>query len=180
MIELRLASADGLNRLSIGLLDQLAAAPQARPEARRFILTGNLRCFSAGADLAAIAALDGVSAWKLARAGQHALQAIADSPAPFVAAVEGACLGGGLDLACACRARVCAPTAYFGHHGAKLGLVTGWGGTQRLPRLVGGARTLGHLLAAHGWTAAEARAEGLVAAVCPAGDLLAAAARTSV
>jgi enoyl-CoA hydratase/carnithine racemase len=180
VIELRLISGDGLNRLAIALLDELAAAPRSHPAARRLILTGNARCFSAGADLGAIAALGGASAWKLARDGQRALQAIARSPVPFVAAVEGASLGGGLDLALACRARVCAPTAYFGHHGAKLGLVTGWGGTQRLPRLIGPARSLEHLLLARGWTAAEAHAQGLVTAVVPTGDLLAAAAGTSV
>lgn len=158
----------------------MAAAPRRHPVASRFILTGNARCFSAGADLAAIASLDGVTAWRLAREGQRDFQTIVRSPVPFVAAVEGACLGGGLDLALACGARVCAPTAYFGHHGARLGLVTGWGGTQRLPRLIGAARTLEHLLAAEGWTAEQARAEGLVAAVCPAGELLAAATCTSV
>jgi len=179
-MELRLASADGLNRLSIALLDQLAAAPQSHPDGRRFILTGNPRCFSAGADLEAIAALTGAAAWRLARAGQRALQAIARSSVPFVAAVEGACLGGGLDLALACRARVCAPLAYFGHHGAKLGLVTGWGGTQRLPRDIGSPRTLEHLLSAQGWTAEQARAQGLVAAICPTDQLVAAASAISV
>lgn len=162
---MRLVSADGLNRLSLELLEELAAAPRIQPHASRFIITGNARCFSAGADLAAIVALDGPSAFGFARRGQAALNAIEQSPVPFIAAVEGACLGGGLDLALACRARVCSPEAYFGHHGVKLGLVTGWGGTQRLPRLIGVPHTLQHLICAEGWTPAAALAEGLVLSI---------------
>lgn len=175
---LRLASGDGLNRLTLALLRELAGFPAAYPEARRFVLAGNPRCFSAGADLAAIAALASspAGAWELAREGQHWLGRIAGSPAPFVAAIEGYCLGGGLDLALACRARVCVPGAYLGHHGARLGLVTGWGGTQRLPRLIGRARALEHLLAAQGWSAETARAQGLMQMVAAAPDLLRAAA----
>ncbi|MGH9414242.1 MAG: enoyl-CoA hydratase/isomerase family protein [Terriglobales bacterium] len=158
---MRLESRDGLNRLSPELLEELAAAPVRYPQASRIVVTGNARCFSAGADLAVIAALDGPRAWDFARRGQAALAAIARSPVPFIARVEGSCLGGGLDLALACHARLCGPGAYFGHHGAKLGLVTGWGGTQRLPRLIGLTRTLEHLLAAQGWTASAALTEGL-------------------
>ncbi|HWG37590.1 MAG TPA: enoyl-CoA hydratase/isomerase family protein [Terriglobales bacterium] len=172
VVEVHLDSDDGLNRLSPDLLAEIAAAPAAWPGARRFVLTGNQRYFSVGADLQAIAALDAAEAWPLARAGQRALDAIANSPRPFIAALAGFCLGGGLDLALACRARVCAPEAYLGHHGAKLGLVTGWGGTQRLPRLIDRARALEHLLAAQGWSAAAALEQGLAQALCPAGALL--------
>ncbi|MGH9468300.1 MAG: enoyl-CoA hydratase/isomerase family protein [Terriglobales bacterium] len=168
-------SGDGLNRLSLPLLEELAAAPLAYPQASRFILAGNARCFSAGADLQTIARLDGPAAWAFARRGQAALGAVARSPIPFVAVVEGSCLGGGLDLALACCARLAAPDAYFGHHGAKLGLVTGWGGTQRLPPLIGMARTLDHLLTAQGWPAGAALAEGLVQAVHAPSQLLSAA-----
>ncbi|TAN23813.1 MAG: enoyl-CoA hydratase/isomerase family protein [Acidobacteria bacterium] len=174
-IELRLDSPDGLNRLSLELLEKIAAASARNPQAGRFVLTGNARCFSAGADLAVITVLDGPAAYRFAHRGQAALNAIERSPVPFVAAIEGACLGGGLDLALACHARICGPQAYFGHHGARLGLVTGWGGTQRLPRLIGSARTLAHLLAAEGWTADAALAAGLVAGVCPPAALLNAA-----
>lgn len=172
MLQLRLESADGLNRLSLELLEEIAAAPERHSRATRFLVTGNRRCFSAGADLATIAALDGPAAYRFARRGQAALSAIEHSPVPFVAAIEGACLGGGLDLALTCHARFCGPEAYFGHHGARLGLVTGWGGTQRLPRLIGRARTLQHLLAAEGWSAQAALAEGLVQAVADADELL--------
>ncbi|HVA63126.1 MAG TPA: enoyl-CoA hydratase/isomerase family protein [Terriglobales bacterium] len=177
VVELHLQSPDGQNRLSLELLRELSACPAVHPSARRFVITGSERCFSVGADLNAIAGLDAPTAWGLARQGQRWLSAIADSPVPFVAALEGYCLGGGLDLALACHARVSTPGAYLGHHGAKLGLVTGWGGTQRLPRLIGRARALEHLLAAQGWSAKAARAEGLVQAVCDPDALLSVASR---
>lgn len=164
-----------MNRLSLELLEAIAAAPERHPQAERFVITGNARCFSAGADLAEIAALNGVAAYRFARRGQAALRAIERSPVPFVAGIEGTCLGGGLDLALACSLRVCTPQAYFGHHGARLGLVTGWGGTQRLPRLIGASRSLEHLLAGQGWSASAACAQGLVQGLVPAGQLLCAA-----
>ncbi|HXR96613.1 MAG TPA: enoyl-CoA hydratase/isomerase family protein [Terriglobales bacterium] len=158
---LRLLSGDGQNRISIDLLRSLAEWPAANPAATKIILRGNAGCFSVGADLNLIRELDPPTAWSLARQGQHWLTRIAQSRVPFIALVEGYCLGGGLDLALACRTRLCAPGAYFGHHGAKLGLVTGWGGTQRLPRLIGPSLALEHLLAARGWTAEQAVEEGL-------------------
>ena len=176
-ILLRLVSPDGWNRLTVDLLRAIAAQSQAHPHARAFVLTGGEQAFSAGADLNAIAALSPSAAWFLARAGQQALNAIANSPAPFIAAIDGYCLGGGLDLALACRYRLATPRAYLGHHGAKLGLVTGWAGTQRLPPLLGPARTLAHLLPAQGWSASDALAEGLISALAPPETLLARAAQ---
>ena len=90
-----------------------------------------------------------------------------------IAAVHGYCMGGGLDLALACARRVAGPHALFGHRGAALGLITGWGGTQRLPRLIGKARALQMLLAAEKVPAARALQIGLVNAI--AEDPLAAA-----
>lgn len=171
---LQLESDDGLNRLSLELLRRVGECRDVFPGARRFVLTGNDSSFSVGADLNAISRLDAATAWDLARQGQHWLNRIATSPIPYVAAIGGYCLGGGLDLALACRARLCAEGVYLGHHGAKLGLVTGWGGTQRLPRLIGSARSLEHLLAAKGWSAELALQQGLVEAVVPRTRLLAA------
>ena len=93
------------------------------------------------------------------------MQAVADFPAPTIAAVHGYCMGGGLDLALACQHRIAGPHAIFGHRGAALGLITGWGGTQRLPRLVGNARALQMFLAAEKLHAAEALRYGLVDAI---------------
>jgi enoyl-CoA hydratase/carnithine racemase len=86
-------------------------------------------------------------------------------PRPVFAAVEGYCMGGGLDLALACHRRVASPNAIFGHRGAALGLMTGWGGTQRLPRLIGKSRTLALLASAEKIHAQEALTIGLVDAL---------------
>lgn len=160
---LRLCSADNMNRLTraavlamIDVIERLAAAP------RPLIISGNEHFFSAGADLAEIAALDGPHALEFARMGQRLMNAIDDFPAPVIAAVGGYCMGGGLDLALACDLRIAAPNAIFGHRGAALGLITGWGGTQRLPRLVGKGRALQIFTAAEKLHAAEALRIGLV------------------
>ena len=94
--------------------------------------------------------------------GQALMNAVAGFPALTIAAVHGYCMGGGLDLALACRTRIAAPHAVFGHRGAALGLITGWGGTQRLPRLVGKARALEMLLAAEKLHARKALEIGLI------------------
>lgn len=93
------------------------------------------------------------------------MQALDEFPAPVVAAVSGYCMGGGLDLALACRYRIASRKAVFAHRGAALGLMTGWGGTQRLPRLIGKGRALEMFVAAEKITAAEALRIGLVDAV---------------
>jgi len=174
-VVLRLISDDGTNRLTrarvqalTAAIEELAASPPAG-----LILTGNLHYFSAGADLNEITALTGPEAFHFARMGQRLMNAIAGFPSPAVAAVHGYCLGGGLDLALACHHRIAAPHALFGHRGAALGLITGWGGTQRLPWLIGKARALEMFLAAEKLHAARACAIGLVDAI--ADDPLAAA-----
>jgi enoyl-CoA hydratase/carnithine racemase len=93
------------------------------------------------------------------------MNAIAQFPAPVYAAIHGYCMGGGLDLALACHGRIASARAVFGHRGAALGLMTGWGGTQRLPRLVGKGRALAMFLAAEKLPAKEALAAGLIDAV---------------
>ncbi len=126
------------------------------------IITGNKHFFSAGADLNEIAALTGAEAYEFAAMGQGLMNAVAEFPAPTYAAVWGYCMGGGLDLALACRYRIAHPHAVFGHRGAALGLITGWGGTQRLPRLVGKSKALEMFLAAEKVHAAKALEIGLV------------------
>jgi len=101
------------------------------------------------------------------------MQAIDEFPAPVFAAVSGYCMGGGLDLALACHRRIAAPNAVFGHRGAALGLITGWGGTQRLPRLVGKAVAMQMFVAAEKVAAFRALEIGLIEAV--ADDPIAAA-----
>ena len=124
--------------------------------------------FSAGADLNEITNLTGPEAYEFSAMGQALMRAIADFPAPIIAAINGHCMGGGLDLALACHRRIAAPDAVFGHRGAALGLITGWGGTQRLPRLLGKGRALELFVAAEKLSASRALAISLIDAI--AGD----------
>ena len=172
---LRLISADGTNRLSRARVEALTGAIeelQLTPPSR-LILTGNARFFSAGADLHEIAVLTGAEAFAFAHIGQRLMHAVAAFPAPAIAAIHGYCMGGGLDLALACGRRIAGPHALFGHRGAALGLITGWGGTQRLPRLIGKARALQMFLAAEKVSAPRALQLRLVDLIAP--DPLAAA-----
>jgi enoyl-CoA hydratase/carnithine racemase len=164
--ELRLTSGDETNRLTRAcVLELLDAVRSLRRQPGPVILTGNAKFFSAGADLAEIQALDASSAVEFAKMGQTLMEAIAEFPAPVYAAISGYCMGGGLDLALACHRRIASPHAVFGHRGAALGLVTGWGGTQRLPRLVGKGRALAMFLAAEKIYARDAVNIGLVETV---------------
>jgi enoyl-CoA hydratase/carnithine racemase len=132
---------------------------------RLIIIVGNRQFFSVGADLHEIAALTVPEAYEFSAMGQGLMNAIASYPAPVIAAIEGHCMGGGLDLALACHRRIAAPSAIFGHRGAALGLVTGWGGTQRLPRLIGKARALELFITGERISASRALEIGLVDAI---------------
>ena len=161
-------SGDETNRLTRSRVKALTDAAQElarEPNPKPLIITGNRHFFSAGADLNEIAALTGAEAYEFAAMGQALMNAVANFPAPTYAAVWGYCMGGGFDLALACRYRIAHPQAVFGHRGAALGLITGWGGTQRLPRLVGKAKALEMFLAAEKVHAAKALEIGLVDAV---------------
>src|SRR3954471_23441613 len=166
------------NRLSRAVVLTLTyELEQLRDAATAVLITGNEHFFSAGADLNEITALTGPAAFEFARMGQRLMRLVDDFPAPVVAAIAGYCMGGGLDLALACDRRIAAPNAVFGHRGAALGLMTGWGGTQRLPRLIGKARALQMFLAAEKLHAADALRIGLIDEI--ADDPVAAAQRSA-
>jgi len=160
---LNLSSADGMNRLTrekvIALHREVAglAARGVSP----LIIAGD-PIFSAGADLNEIAQLNGPEAFSFAKMGQDLMNAIDRYPSPVYACIRGFCMGGGLDLALACAYRVAAPHTVFGHRGAALGLITGWGGTQRLPRLIGKGRALETFVGAEKVSAAHALHIGLI------------------
>lgn len=140
---IRLHSVDDTNRLTRACLDQFIKLIDGLNEyARPLIVCGSHRFFSAGADLNEIARLGGSDAYAFSRAGQRLMNLIDGFPALTIAAISGFCFGGGLDLALACDVRIVAPNVVFGHRGASLGVITGWGGTQRLPRLIGKGRAL--------------------------------------
>lgn len=163
---LRLGSSDGTNRLALNCVLALTdAVCKLASEGRTLIITGNHKFFSAGADLEEIAVLDGPTAYEFSKKGQALMAAVESFPAPVYAAIAGYCMGGGLDLALACHHRIASPHAIFGHRGAALGLVTGWGGTQRLPRLIGRGRALELFVAAEKLHATRALQIGLVDAI---------------
>jgi enoyl-CoA hydratase/carnithine racemase len=163
---LRLQSEDGTNRLTRPCVLALTSAVHRLSQERvPLIITGNDKFFSAGADLKEITALDGPSAYEFSKMGQELMRAVDEFPAPVYAAVCGYCMGGGLDLALACHHRIASPHAIFGHRGAALGLMTGWGGTQRLPRLVGRGRALEMFVSAEKIAAADALRIRLVDAI---------------
>lgn len=160
---LRLQSEDGTNRLRLNLVLSLTSAiRKLRTNARALIISGSEKFFSVGADLAEIVTLNALSAREFSQAGQALMREIQDFPAPVYAAIAGYCMGGGLDLALACHYRFASPGAVFGHRGAALGLITGWGGTQRLPRLIGKSVALQMFVAAEKVSASRALEIGLI------------------
>ena len=168
---LNFCGGDGTNRLTRERVRELTDAVVAT--SGPLVITGNQKFFSAGADLNEISALHGSRAYEFALMGQRLMNAVDRHPALVVAAISGYCMGGGLDLALASDVRIAAPNAIFGHRGAALGIMTGWGGTQRLPRLIGRSRALQMFVAAEKLHAKEALACGLVDVVT--GDPVAAA-----
>lgn len=146
---IELVGENNLPRLDTSLLSALERALTelfADPACHALVLHGNETCFAAGADLDQVSALDGVEAFDFARRGQLLFERIAHGPKPVVAAISGYCLGGAWDLALACHARLATPDAVFRHPGPTIGILTGWGGTQRVPRITGRAHALEILL----------------------------------
>ncbi|HEX8474766.1 MAG TPA: enoyl-CoA hydratase/isomerase family protein [Pyrinomonadaceae bacterium] len=153
------------NPLSVSTLEELDRAVSAlitRTSISVIIFTGTRNVFASGADIRELRALTPTAALEFARRGQRLMQKISDAPQPTIAAVNGYCMGGGLDLALSCHLRVASPDAIFAHPGARLGIITGWGGTQRLPRLIGTARALEMFTTGRRLTGSEAYEIGLV------------------
>jgi len=166
---------DKLNALNDRVIAELGDAIDGARENRDvggIILTGAGRAFVAGADISELAGHGPVSAKALAQRGQDVFRRYETSPKPTIAAVNGFALGGGCELAMACHIRIASEAAKFGQPEVKLGLIPGYGGTQRLPRLVGKGRALQLLLTGETIDAAEAYRIGLVNRVVPANELL--------
>jgi enoyl-CoA hydratase len=165
-----------LNALSAAVVDELADAfgrVASQPQIRAALLTGaGEKAFVAGADIAELAALSPYDARAFALRGQAVFRQLETCGKPSVAAVNGFALGGGLELAIACTVRFASENARLGQPEVKLGIIPGYGGTQRLPRLVGLGRALEMLLSGEPVPAAEAWRIGLVNAVVPAAQLL--------
>ena len=167
---------NALNREVLAALEAGFAGALATPGVRVVVLTGaGEKAFVAGADIAEFVGLPAAALRAMGERGQRVFDAIAGSPKPVIAAVNGFALGGGCELAMAAHLRVAATTARFGQPEVKLGLIPGYGGTQRLPRLVGRARALELLLTGRMIDAETALAWGLVNRVVPPAELRAAA-----
>jgi enoyl-CoA hydratase len=153
------------NPLSIATLhdlERVLTELTVADEVKALIFTGSADVFASGANIRELAHLDPATALQFSKLGQRVMQMIADAKQLTIAAINGYCMGGALDLALACNIRVASSTAIFAHPGAKLGIITGWGGTQRLPRIVGRTRALELFATARRITSKEALQEGLV------------------
>jgi enoyl-CoA hydratase len=169
---------DKLNALNAGVfndLTELLDELRDRKDIGGVIITGAGRAFVAGADIAELESLDVKQLTKLALRGQEVFNRIEMLPRPVIAAVNGFALGGGCELAMACHVRIASDAAKFGQPEVKLGLIPGYGGTQRLPRLIGKGRALQLLMTGEIIDAPEAWRLGLVNKVVPAADLMKAA-----
>jgi len=163
---------NALNDATMSALGEAVDQVRARDDVAGAILTGAGRAFVAGADIAELRKKSAVEAHELSRRGQAVFRHIETLAKPVVAAVNGFALGGGCELAMACHVRIASEHAKFGQPEVKLGIIPGYGGTQRLPRLVGTGRALQLLLTGETIDAAEALRIGLVNAVVPAAELL--------
>jgi enoyl-CoA hydratase/carnithine racemase len=150
------------NPLSIRVIEQLDQILDEINCESIIIFTGSEDVFASGANLNEIALVTGETARQYALRGQNLMRKISELTNETIAFVNGFCFGGALDLALSCKKRFATPNAIFCHPGANLGIMTGWGGTQRLPRLVGEAKTLEMLLTAKRVDANEALQIGLV------------------
>jgi enoyl-CoA hydratase len=153
------------NLLSIAALAELRTILLTivpRDDIQSIIFTGTDDVFAAGANIRELTQLNPESARDFAKLGQTLFQMIAGARQVTFAAINGYCIGGALDLALACDVRVASKDAVFAHPGARLGIITGWGGTQRLPRLIGRARALEFFCTARRLNASESLKSGLV------------------
>lgn len=166
---------NALNAATIGELGDAIDEVRRRDDIGGLIVTGAGKAFVAGADISELSSQSPLDAKRRALRGQEIFSRFEQSHKPVIAAVNGFALGGGCELAMACHVRIASEAARFGQPEVKLGICPGYGGTQRLPRLVGKGRALQLLLTGEMIDAAEAYRIGLVNTVVPAADLLSAA-----
>jgi len=166
-----------LNALDARTFEELAAVldrVEADPGVRALVVTGaGEKAFAAGADIAAMSAMGPVEARRFAERAHAVLERLERLPIPTIAAVNGFALGGGCEVALACDLLYASDRARFGQPEVGLGLVPGFGGSQRLPRRIGVARALEMILTGDVYDAARAKEIGLALEVVPAAELLA-------
>ena len=153
------------NPLSIETLEEIReifTSLDSNSAIAAIIFTGSGDAFASGANLKEISQTTADKAREFALRGQNLMQRIFRSNKLTVAAIDGFCMGGALDLALSCKRRIASPRSIFAHPGANLGIITGWGGTQLLPRLVAEAKALEMFLTAKRVEASEALRIGLI------------------
>ena len=166
---------EALNALTADVLRDLGEAMdavEANDEAYVVILTGAGRSFVAGADIGEMKPLTAVEGKAWGNAGNDVFLKVENCTKPVIAAINGFALGGGCELAMACDIRLASEKAKFGQPEVGLGITPGFGGTQRLARIVGTGRAMELILTAKTIDAAQAEKIGLVNAVCPPGELM--------
>lgn len=163
---------NALNEETIRELDAAFRSLERDENVRIVLLSGTGKAFSAGADIAEVHRLDTETSQAFSRRGHAVLNRIERGSKPVLAAVRGFCLGGGCELALACHIRIAGSDARIGLPEVRLGIIPGYGGTQRLARIVGRSKALELLLCGRTMTAREALAAGLVVRVVEPDDLL--------
>src|SRR5271155_1829164 len=164
---------NALNAETVLELRDAVARAGREAAVRGLIITGaGEKAFVAGADINQLAVLTPMEAQAYAERGQRVFRELEMLAKPTLAAINGYALGGGLELAMACAVRVASENAKLGQPEVKLGILPGYGGTQRLPRLVGRGRALEMLLSGESIDAEEAYRIGLVNAICAQGELI--------
>ena len=164
---------NAINRATLAEIGDATRAFIADPEQGALIVTGTgEKAFISGADINELAPLGPAAAEDISRFGQAVVDLLERSPKPVIAAVNGYAFGGGCELALACHMRLASENAVMGLPEVKLGIIPGYGGTQRLPRLVGPGRALELILSARNVKAEEAERIGLVNRVVPQAELL--------
>lgn len=162
---------NALNQEVLQALTQILTQAKTNPKVKGILLTGQGKAFCAGADIHRLAECNAQTGYEFAKTGQAVFNLLETLGKPSIAAVNGYALGGGCELAMAATLRIAANTAQFGQPEVKLGVIPGYGGTQRLARLVGKGRALDLCLTGRSIDAHTAQAWGLVSEVVPLENL---------
>jgi enoyl-CoA hydratase len=158
----RPAQRNALSSSTLKELRSILSSLLPRDDIGAVIIIGTGDVFASGADIRELTELNPVSALEFSRFGQTLFQSVAEAKQITIAAINGYCMGGALDLALSCDIRVASKDAVFSHPGGKLGIITGWGGTQRLPRLIGRSRAIEFFATAGRYSSEAALEMGLV------------------
>ena len=176
IITIAISRPEALNALNLKTLSELITVLQQtyqQADYKGIILTGDgEKAFVAGADIKELSALTQEQAFAFAQNGQRLFKLLEDCPKPVIAAINGYALGGGCELAMACHIRIASEDAKFGQPEVNLGIIPGYGATQRLTQLVGRGKALELIMTGDMISAQEAKSIGLVNHVVPKGDLM--------